>query len=103
MKQVRLVSGCLKGRTLIKPYSQAIQIKTTPVCPSQIRMQAQGSVIQGSMMGNFINIYQQEGTRGLWKVHTYVFHIQNALFGSINQIRAQRILDGTQSSFIIQF
>ncbi|CDQ97740.1 unnamed protein product [Oncorhynchus mykiss] len=34
---------------------------------SQIRMQAQGSVIQGSMMGNFINIYQQEGTRGLWK------------------------------------
>ena len=31
-------------------------------------MQAQGSVIQGSMMGNFINIYQQEGTRGLWKV-----------------------------------
>uniref|UniRef100_A0A6Q2X4R6 Solute carrier family 25 member 30 n=1 Tax=Esox lucius TaxID=8010 RepID=A0A6Q2X4R6_ESOLU len=33
----------------------------------KIRMQAQGSVIQGSMMGNFINIYQQEGTRGLWK------------------------------------
>ncbi|XP_045550251.1 kidney mitochondrial carrier protein 1 isoform X1 [Salmo salar] len=34
----------------------------------KIRMQAQGSVIQGSMVGNFINIYQQEGTRGLWKV-----------------------------------
>uniref|UniRef100_A0A673XU61 Kidney mitochondrial carrier protein 1-like n=1 Tax=Salmo trutta TaxID=8032 RepID=A0A673XU61_SALTR len=33
----------------------------------KIRMQAQGSVIQGSMVGNFINIYQQEGTRGLWK------------------------------------
>ncbi|KAL4608884.1 kidney mitochondrial carrier protein 1 isoform X2 [Arapaima gigas] len=33
----------------------------------KIRMQAQGSVIQGGMMGNFINIYQQEGTRGLWK------------------------------------
>uniref|UniRef100_A0A3Q3X4G6 Solute carrier family 25 member 30 n=1 Tax=Mola mola TaxID=94237 RepID=A0A3Q3X4G6_MOLML len=33
----------------------------------KIRMQAQGNVIQGSMMGNFINIYQQEGTRGLWK------------------------------------
>uniref|UniRef100_A0A3P9MZV8 Solute carrier family 25 member 30 n=1 Tax=Poecilia reticulata TaxID=8081 RepID=A0A3P9MZV8_POERE len=32
-----------------------------------IRMQAQGNVIQGSMMGNFINIYQEEGTRGLWK------------------------------------
>ncbi|XP_029971249.1 kidney mitochondrial carrier protein 1 isoform X1 [Salarias fasciatus] len=34
----------------------------------KIRMQAQGRVIQGSMMGNFINIYQEEGTRGLWKV-----------------------------------
>ncbi|XP_069020695.1 kidney mitochondrial carrier protein 1-like isoform X1 [Embiotoca jacksoni] len=34
----------------------------------KIRMQAQGNVIQGSMMGNFIDIYQQEGTRGLWKV-----------------------------------
>ncbi|KAG8586065.1 hypothetical protein GDO81_005230 [Engystomops pustulosus] len=30
-------------------------------------MQAQGSVMQGGMIGNFINIYQQEGTRGLWK------------------------------------
>ncbi|XP_076018499.1 kidney mitochondrial carrier protein 1-like isoform X1 [Genypterus blacodes] len=36
----------------------------------KIRMQAQGNVIQGSMMCNFINIYQQEGTRGLWKVNT---------------------------------
>ncbi|XP_068604780.1 kidney mitochondrial carrier protein 1-like isoform X1 [Brachionichthys hirsutus] len=36
----------------------------------KIRMQAQGTVIQGSMMGNFINIYQEEGTRGLWKVQT---------------------------------
>ncbi|XP_061551022.1 kidney mitochondrial carrier protein 1-like isoform X2 [Phycodurus eques] len=33
----------------------------------KIRMQAQGRVIRGSMMGNFISIYQQEGTRGLWK------------------------------------
>ncbi|CAF97648.1 unnamed protein product [Tetraodon nigroviridis] len=33
----------------------------------KIRMQAQGNLIQGSMMGNFIDIYQQEGTRGLWK------------------------------------
>uniref|UniRef100_G3PHM5 Solute carrier family 25 member 30 n=1 Tax=Gasterosteus aculeatus aculeatus TaxID=481459 RepID=G3PHM5_GASAC len=33
----------------------------------KIRMQAQGNVINGGMMGNFINIYQQEGTRGLWK------------------------------------
>uniref|UniRef100_A0A8C9SUR0 Solute carrier family 25 member 30 n=1 Tax=Scleropages formosus TaxID=113540 RepID=A0A8C9SUR0_SCLFO len=33
----------------------------------KIRMQAQGRVIQGGMMGNFIDIYQQEGTRGLWK------------------------------------
>ncbi|KAM9203501.1 kidney mitochondrial carrier protein 1 isoform 1-T1 [Mergus octosetaceus] len=33
----------------------------------KIRMQAQGSVIQGGMMGNFIQIYQTEGTKGLWK------------------------------------
>ncbi|NXU81460.1 KMCP1 protein, partial [Oreotrochilus melanogaster] len=33
----------------------------------QIRMQAQGSVIQGGMMGNFMQIYQKEGTKGLWK------------------------------------
>ncbi|XP_061695695.1 kidney mitochondrial carrier protein 1-like isoform X2 [Syngnathoides biaculeatus] len=33
----------------------------------KIRMQAQGSLIQGSMMGHFVHIYQQEGTRGLWK------------------------------------
>ncbi|GAB1302759.1 Brain mitochondrial carrier protein 1 [Apodemus speciosus] len=33
----------------------------------QIRMQAQGSLFQGSMIGSFIDIYQQEGTRGLWR------------------------------------
>ncbi|XP_062958373.1 kidney mitochondrial carrier protein 1 isoform X2 [Cynocephalus volans] len=33
----------------------------------KIRMQAQNNTIQGGMIGNFINIYQQEGTRGLWK------------------------------------
>ncbi|XP_025928013.1 kidney mitochondrial carrier protein 1 isoform X1 [Apteryx rowi] len=33
----------------------------------KIRMQAQGSMIQGGMMGNFIQIYQKEGTKGLWK------------------------------------
>ncbi|CAD7680807.1 unnamed protein product [Nyctereutes procyonoides] len=33
----------------------------------KIRMQAQSSTIQGGMIGNFINIYQQEGARGLWK------------------------------------
>lgn len=33
----------------------------------KIRMQAQGSLLQGSMMSNFINIYQTEGTRGLWR------------------------------------
>ncbi|XP_075447229.1 kidney mitochondrial carrier protein 1 isoform X1 [Ascaphus truei] len=33
----------------------------------KIRMQAHGSLIQGGMIGNFISIYQQEGTRGLWK------------------------------------
>lgn len=30
-------------------------------------MQAQSSTIQGGMIGNFVNIYQQEGARGLWK------------------------------------
>ncbi|XP_077402665.1 brain mitochondrial carrier protein 1 isoform X3 [Vanacampus margaritifer] len=34
----------------------------------KIRMQAQGSLLQGSMMSNFINIYQTEGTKGLWRV-----------------------------------
>ncbi|EAX11802.1 solute carrier family 25 member 14 [Homo sapiens] len=33
----------------------------------KIRMQAQGSLFQGSMIGSFIDIYQQEGTRGLWR------------------------------------
>ncbi|KAF7238692.1 Kidney mitochondrial carrier protein 1 [Varanus komodoensis] len=33
----------------------------------KIRMQAQSHVIQGGMIGNFISIYQNEGTRGLWK------------------------------------
>ncbi|GCC36569.1 hypothetical protein chiPu_0015064 [Chiloscyllium punctatum] len=33
----------------------------------KIRMQAQSGLCQGSMIGNFINIYQQEGTRGLWR------------------------------------
>lgn len=39
----------------------------------QIRMQAQGSLLQGSMMSNFINIYQTEGTRGLWRVRAAAF------------------------------
>ncbi|XP_060688527.1 brain mitochondrial carrier protein 1 [Hemiscyllium ocellatum] len=33
----------------------------------KIRMQAQSGLCQGSMIGNFINIYQQEGTKGLWR------------------------------------
>ncbi|MGH0138972.1 UNVERIFIED_CONTAM: hypothetical protein FKN15_000213 [Acipenser sinensis] len=33
----------------------------------KIRMQAQGSLLPGSMIANFIDIYQQEGTRGLWR------------------------------------
>ncbi|ELV11590.1 Conserved oligomeric Golgi complex subunit 3 [Tupaia chinensis] len=36
-------------------------------CGQQIRMQAQSGTLQGGMIGNFLNIYQQEGTRGLWK------------------------------------
>ncbi|TRZ22463.1 hypothetical protein HGM15179_004670 [Zosterops borbonicus] len=33
----------------------------------KIRMQAQGRMIQGGMMGNFIQIYRTEGAKGLWK------------------------------------
>lgn len=33
----------------------------------KIRMQAQGRIMQGGMIGNFIDIYRQEGIRGLWK------------------------------------
>ncbi|XP_078736336.1 kidney mitochondrial carrier protein 1-like [Lampetra fluviatilis] len=33
----------------------------------KIRMQAQGGVFQTGMIGSFIDIYQQEGTRGLWR------------------------------------
>ena len=54
-------------------------------------MQAQGNVIQGSMMGNFINIYQQEGTRGLWKV-------QRASFASLKHPRL-RVLQLAQALF----
>lgn len=34
-------------------------------------MQAQGNTIQGGMMGNFIQIYQKEGTKGLWKASIF--------------------------------
>ncbi|KAG5843219.1 hypothetical protein ANANG_G00148420 [Anguilla anguilla] len=46
----------------------------------KIRMQAQGSLLQGSMMANFINIYQQEGTRGLWRVSVcqYIYQQEEA-------------------------
>ncbi|XP_068600605.1 brain mitochondrial carrier protein 1-like [Brachionichthys hirsutus] len=33
----------------------------------KIRMQAQGSLLQGSMTSHFISIYQAEGIRGLWR------------------------------------
>ena len=33
----------------------------------KIQMAAQNNTLQGGKIGNFINIYQQEGTRGLWK------------------------------------
>ncbi|XP_040035953.1 brain mitochondrial carrier protein 1 isoform X2 [Gasterosteus aculeatus] len=41
----------------------------------KIRMQAQGSLLQGSMMSNFMNIYQTEGTRGLWRVSPALLHL----------------------------
>ncbi|NWZ44072.1 KMCP1 protein, partial [Brachypodius atriceps] len=41
----------------------------------KIRMQAQGKMIQGGMVGNFIEIYQKEGTRGLWKARFFELHL----------------------------
>lgn len=35
-------------------------------------MQAQGRTIQGGMMGNFMEIYQKEGTKGLWKASFFL-------------------------------
>lgn len=67
-----------RGRKLICFWSAVLNYSSTILdskqfCFFQIRMQAQGNVIQGSMMGNFINIYQEEGTRGLWKVGQALF------------------------------
>lgn len=35
-------------------------------------MQAQGRMIQGGMMGNFIQIYRTEGAKGLWKASFFL-------------------------------
>ncbi|XP_046309990.1 kidney mitochondrial carrier protein 1 isoform X2 [Marmota monax] len=56
---INVICGILSG-----VISSAI---ANPTDVLKIRMQAQNSNIQGGMIGNFINIYQQEGTRGLWK------------------------------------
>uniref|UniRef100_A0A8B9QM45 Solute carrier family 25 member 30 n=1 Tax=Anas platyrhynchos TaxID=8839 RepID=A0A8B9QM45_ANAPL len=56
---INVLCGILSG-----VISSAI---ANPTDVLKIRMQAQGSVIQGGMMGNFIQIYQTEGTKGLWK------------------------------------
>ncbi|XP_064126173.1 kidney mitochondrial carrier protein 1 isoform X2 [Loxodonta africana] len=56
---INVVCGILSG-----VISSAI---ANPTDVLKIRMQAQNSTIQGGMIGNFMNIYQQEGTRGLWK------------------------------------
>nr|XP_020660359.1 brain mitochondrial carrier protein 1 isoform X2 [Pogona vitticeps] len=42
-------------------------VTRSPLENAAIRMQAQGSLFQGGMIGSFIDIYQQEGTRGLWR------------------------------------
>ncbi|XP_021570163.1 kidney mitochondrial carrier protein 1 isoform X1 [Carlito syrichta] len=57
---VNVICGILSG-----VISSAI---ANPTDVLKIRMQAQSNALQGGMIGNFINIYQQEGTRGLWKV-----------------------------------
>ncbi|XP_060050801.1 kidney mitochondrial carrier protein 1 isoform X3 [Erinaceus europaeus] len=56
---INVICGILSG-----VISSAI---ANPTDVLKIRMQAQSNTIQGGMIGNFINIYQQEGTRGLWK------------------------------------
>ncbi|NWJ07690.1 KMCP1 protein, partial [Crypturellus undulatus] len=56
---INVLCGILSG-----VISSAI---ANPTDVLKIRMQAQGSMIQGGMMGNFIQIYQNEGTKGLWK------------------------------------
>ncbi|NWX83524.1 KMCP1 protein, partial [Nothoprocta ornata] len=56
---INVLCGVLSG-----VVSSAI---ANPTDVLKIRMQAQGSMIQGGMMGNFIQIYQNEGTKGLWK------------------------------------
>lgn len=40
---------------------------TNPTDVFKIQMQAQSNIVQGGMIDNFINIYQQQGTRVLWK------------------------------------
>uniref|UniRef100_A0A8C6HQM6 Kidney mitochondrial carrier protein 1 n=1 Tax=Mus spicilegus TaxID=10103 RepID=A0A8C6HQM6_MUSSI len=56
---VNVVCGILSG-----VISSAI---ANPTDVLKIRMQAQNSAVQGGMIDSFISIYQQEGTRGLWK------------------------------------
>ncbi|XP_009070571.1 PREDICTED: kidney mitochondrial carrier protein 1 [Acanthisitta chloris] len=71
----------LKGMFIEQPEDETLMINVVcgilsgvisssianPTDVLKIRMQAQGSVIQGGMIGNFIQIYQKEGTKGLWK------------------------------------
>ncbi|KAF4026756.1 hypothetical protein G4228_019480 [Cervus hanglu yarkandensis] len=56
---INMICGVVSG-----VISSAI---ANPTDVLKIRMQAQGSLFQGSMIGSFIDIYQQEGTRGLWR------------------------------------
>ncbi|XP_037678194.1 brain mitochondrial carrier protein 1 isoform X2 [Choloepus didactylus] len=56
---INMICGVVSG-----VISSAI---ANPTDVLKIRMQAQGSLFRGSMIGSFIDIYQQEGTRGLWR------------------------------------
>ncbi|XP_011385495.2 kidney mitochondrial carrier protein 1-like, partial [Pteropus vampyrus] len=56
---INVVCGILSG-----VISSAI---ANPTDVLKIRMQAQSNTVPGGMIGNFVNIYQQEGARGLWK------------------------------------
>ncbi|XP_048400717.1 brain mitochondrial carrier protein 1 [Stegostoma tigrinum] len=69
----RLFVSCPQDETLLVNVLCGILagvVSSTIANPTdvlKIRMQAQSGLCQGSMIGNFINIYQQEGTRGLWR------------------------------------
>ncbi|DAA26046.1 TPA: solute carrier family 25, member 30-like [Bos taurus] len=70
-KKIRDTKGTFHSLLPLRPHLHTSGVISSsianPTDVLKIRMQAQSSTLQGGMIGNFINIYQQEGTRGLWK------------------------------------